>query len=198
VWLNQKELQMTDSRNASANSMTNDTNRTEDPKANPDPITGAPGFHPVGTGVGAAGGGLGGAAAGAAIGSAVPGIGTVVGGVVGAVVGATGGGLAGKGIANPSAEDAYWRQNYKSRPYVSPDAPYDEYAPAYRYGWESRSQNANRRYEDVENDLARGGDKARANSRLGWEKAKNATRDAWEHAGRSTTRVTSRDDRDAL
>src|SRR3954469_20482519 len=69
---------------------------------NPDPITGAPGSHPVGTGVGAAGGG----AAGAAIGSMAGPIGTAVGAVVGAVAG----GLAGKGAAeaiDPTAEDAY-------------------------------------------------------------------------------------------
>ena len=68
---------------------------------NPDPITGQPGAHPLGTGVGAAG---------------VGGVSTVVGGVVagpvgavvGAVVGSVAGGLAGKGTAeslNPSSED---------------------------------------------------------------------------------------------
>ena len=50
--------------------------------ANRDPITGAPGSHPVGTGMGAAAGG----AAGAAAGTIVAGpVGTVVGAVVGAV-----------------------------------------------------------------------------------------------------------------
>ena len=59
---------------------------------NPDLITGEPGSHPIGTGVGAAGG----AAAGAAIGTAVGGpVGTVVGGIIGAVTG----GLAGKDVA---------------------------------------------------------------------------------------------------
>jgi len=169
--------------------------RTNNPDANRDPITGAPGSHPVGTGVGALGGGAAGAAAGAAIGSVVPGAGTVVGGVIGAVVGATGGGLAGKGVAeqvNPTAEDAYWRENYKTRPYYSADTSYDDYAPAYRYGWESRSRYAGRRFDDVESDLGSGWDKAKAKSRLGWEKAKMATRDAWDRIENSTTR----DDRD--
>ena len=55
--------------------------RTNDPDANPDPITKAPGSHPIGTGVGAAVGGgavVGGAlAAGAAAGSVVGPVGTV-------------------------------------------------------------------------------------------------------------------------
>jgi hypothetical protein len=169
-----------------------DRDRTRNPDANPDPITGAPGSHPIGTGVGAAAGG----AAGAAVGSIVPGIGTVIGGVVGAIVGATGGGLVGKEVAesiNPSAEDAYWRENYKTRPYYSADTSYDDYAPAYRYGWESRSQFADRKYNDVESDLGGGWEKAKANSRLGWEKAKAATRDAWDRADRTASGTDRRD-----
>ena len=63
-------------------------------KSNPenlDPITGAPGAHALGTGLGAAGG----AAAGAAVGSTAGPLGTIAGGVVGAIAG----GLAGKEIA---------------------------------------------------------------------------------------------------
>jgi hypothetical protein len=70
-----------------------------------DPISGAPGAHPVGTGVGAMAGG---AAAGAAIGAIAGPVGAVVGVAVGAVVG----GLAGKGVAemaDPTAEEAYRR-----------------------------------------------------------------------------------------
>src|SRR5687767_10858541 len=91
--------------------------------ANRDPITGAPGSHPVGTGLGAAAGG---AAAGAAIGTVAGPVGTAVGMAAGAIVG----GLAGKGIAekiDPTVEDSYWRQNYASRPYVDKNNNYDVY-----------------------------------------------------------------------
>ena len=60
-------------------------------EANPDPLSGAAGSHPVGTSIGAAGG----AAAGASIGAVAGPIGAAVGTVVGAVAG----GLAGKGAA---------------------------------------------------------------------------------------------------
>src|SRR6476661_8335405 len=75
--------------------------KIEHPESNPDPITGAPGAHPVGVGLGAAAGGI---AAGAAAGTLAAGpIGTVVGAAIGAVVG----GLAGKGAAesmNPTQD----------------------------------------------------------------------------------------------
>src|SRR3954464_597504 len=80
---------------------------------NEDPITGAPGAHPVGVGVGTAAGG---AAAGMAAGMAAGPGGAVVGAVAGGVVG----GLVGKGVAeaiDPTAEDAYWSNNFRNRPY---------------------------------------------------------------------------------
>ena len=160
-----------------------DSKRTNDPAANPDPITKAPGSHPVGTGVGAAAGGaagVGGAiAAGAALGTAVGPVGTAVGAAIGAVAG----GLIGKGVAegvNPTVEHEYWRENYTSRPYATPGTAYDEYAPAYQYGWEARGRYADKNFEDVENTLGQDWDRARGESQLNWEKAKHATRDAWD------------------
>lgn len=159
--------------------------------ANRDPITDAPGAHPVGVGVGAASAG----AAGALIGSAAGPIGTAV----GAAVGALAGGLAGKGVAeavNPTAEDAYWRENYRTRPYYATDYSYDDdYAPAYRYGWESRYQNAGRSYEDVESDLERGWERFKGKSRLNWERARAATRDAWHRVERAIPGDADRDGR---
>jgi len=155
---------------------------------NRDPITGAKGAHPLGTGVGAAGG----AATGAALGSVVGPVGTVVGAIVGGVAG----GLAGKGVAeaiDPTIQDNYWRENYKSRPYVDATKSYDHYDDAYRYGWESRGAHADRKWDEVESDLGRNWDNAKGKSTMAWNDAKQATRDAW-HA--VETRVPGDADRD--
>src|SRR2546421_9590416 len=128
---------------------------------NRDPITDAPGAHPVGVGVGAFGAG----AAGALIGSVAGPAGIAVGAAVGAVAG----GLAGKGVAeavNPTAEDAYWREEYKRRPYVMAGVEYDEFRPAYQYGWESRTRYSGRSFEGGESDLGRGWDCAKGQSSL--------------------------------
>ena len=232
------------------------TTRTHD--ANRDPITGAPGAHPVGTGVGAAAG----AVTGAAIGGAVGG---PVGAVVGAAVGGVAGGLAGKGVAegvNPTEEDAYWRNNYSKRPYAAnrsyddlapayqygytsaahPRGPQvrrrrerpparlgagqgqvsarlerrqarhqgrlepgrrprrerqllagepflpayyknghtydDDYAPAYRYGYDSASTHAGRKFDETENDLQHGWEQTKGKSKLAWSDAKHAVKEA--------------------
>jgi hypothetical protein len=154
--------------------------RKGEPDANRDPLTGAPGAHPIGTGLGAAGG----AAAGATLGAAGGPVGAVVGGAIGAVAG----GLAGKGAAeavNPTVEDAYWRENYASRPYVTPGTDYDTYEPAYRYGWESRGHFIGSTFDDVESDLGREWEKVKGKSSLGWDRAREAARDAWHRVERA-------------
>src|ERR1700722_20568429 len=116
------------------NSMKNETIKVARP--NRDPITGEPGAHPIGTGVGAMAGG---AAVCAAVGSVAGPVGTGIGMAAGAVVG----GLAGKAVAesiDPTAEDLYWRTAYVDCSYVDESSPYETYQPAYRVGYEGYSR----------------------------------------------------------
>ena len=101
------------------------TVETKGKSRNADPITGTPGAHPVGTGLGAAAGG---AAAGAAIGTVAGPVGTIAGAAVGAIVG----GLAGKGIAekiNPTLEAKHWKENHATQPYARLGT-YEDFDPA--------------------------------------------------------------------
>lgn len=165
----------------------NPDNPSKTKDTNPDPITGEPGSHPVGTGVGAAGAG----AAGAAVGGAVGG---PVGAVVGAAVGAVAGGLAGKGVAeavDPTREDAYWREAHTKEPYYERDYSYDDYAPAYRAGYESYA--GGRDFNSAERDVQTRYGQLRGKSRLGWEKARAASRAAWDRVERAIPGDADRD-----
>jgi len=146
-----------------------------DKSRNPDPITGAPGSHPVGTGLGAAAGG---AAAGAAAGTVAGPVGTIAGAAVGAIVG----GLAGKGVAeavNPTVEDAYWRENHLRQPYAN-GRPYDDYGPAYKTGYQGYEQYGSKggTFEDREADLRK--EYESTGSKLPWNDARPASRAAWQ------------------
>jgi len=163
--------------------MANERKAAVERDLNRDPISGELGAHPVGTGVGAAVGG-------AAIGAAAGAVGGPIGAVVGAVAGAVGGGLAGKAVAeniDPTVEEAYWRDNYASRPYATKDATFETYAPAYRYGWESRSRYADRQFDDVEAELQSDWEKSKAKSGLKWDRARLAARDAWHRIPPTTS-----------
>lgn len=152
---------------------TNDMNR--------DPISGAPGAHPVGVGVG----GTGGAVAGAVVGSLLGPIGTLIGGSIGAIAGAA----IGKGAAermDPTGEAEYWQGEYTKRPYFNSDYTYDDYGPAYSYGDSVRAQYGDRQWDDsMEADVRQGWESAKAKSRLTWEHAKDAVRDAFDRSDRT-------------
>ncbi|HUR60223.1 MAG TPA: hypothetical protein VM029_21040 [Opitutaceae bacterium] len=148
----------------------------KDKSRNPDPITGAPGSHPVGTGIGAALGGA--AAAGAIAGSAVGPVGTVAGAAVGAVVG----GLMGKGVAekiDPTREDAYWRDNHARQGWAK-GRSYDEFSPAYRVGYEGYGEygKSGKTFDESEAELRRRYEASKP--KLSWDEARPASRAAWQ------------------
>jgi hypothetical protein len=153
-------------------------NDKREQNANRDPISGAPGSHPIGTGLGAAAGG---AAAGAAVGTVAGPVGTLVGAAVGVVAG----GLAGKGIAeaiDPTREDAYWRDNYSTRPYVDRGSSYDDYGPAYGLGVDAAGRYPGRQFDEIESEMSQQWSDRNGGSSLRWDRARDAARDAWNRA----------------
>ncbi|CAN5209256.1 hypothetical protein BH20VER2_BH20VER2_13350 [soil metagenome] len=148
---------------------------TNDPKKNPDPLTGAPGARQVATGVGAAGGGLTGAAVGAAVGGPV-------GAAVGAVIGGVAGGYAGKGVAeaiDPTVEDKYWREHHSEQEWADENSTYEQYEPAYRAGYEGLRKYPDREYEEVEPELQRDYEASEANQVVPWARARPALKASW-------------------
>jgi len=138
--------------------------------SNKDPITGTPGAHPIGAAVGAIAG--------------------PAGAVAGAIIGAAAGAVVGKSAAeviNPTVEAEFWRESHSVRPYADATLGYEEYAPAYRYGWESYASRTikGQTFENVEAELNRGWDKAKGTSRLLWDTAREATREAWNRVQRA-------------
>jgi hypothetical protein len=147
--------------------------------ANPDPLTGETGSHPIGTSVGTAGGGLTGAAIGAAIGGPV-------GAAVGAVVGGIAGAFSGRGVAeamNPTVEESYWREKHEEQPWADAESNFEHYAPAYRTGYEGVMKYAGKHYDEIELDLARDYEKNDANLAIPWDRARPAVKAAWDRLG---------------
>jgi len=149
----------------------------EDRDMNRDPITDEPGAHPIGTGIGATGGAVAGAAAGSIAGP----VGAAVGGVVGAVVGGLAGKAAGEAV-NPTAEEAYWRDNYSKEPYYEQGRGYDDYSPAYRLGLSGRQRYPEDQWTSVEPRLGSEWDDTRGNSTLNWDRARPASEAGWRRA----------------
>ena len=108
------------------------------------------------------------------------GVGAVAGGVIGhgrgAVIGAGVGALG--GYAAVSAGDPqydYWRDNHVGQPgYVDGYNYEDDYAPAYRLGYQGRERYAGRAWDQTEADLQRDWESVKGKSRLTWEQARAA------------------------
>ena len=77
-------------------------------------------------------------------------------------------------------EDAWWRENYGGRPYAT-GRNYEEFRPAYKYGYESGQHHLGRSWNDVQADLQTGWDRyeGRGGAESTWEKVKDAVSDAW-------------------
>ena len=95
-------------------------------------------------------------------------------------------------ISQTEQQASYWRDQYRNEPYVTKGQKYDEYAPAYRTGYEGRTQYAGQRFDDVENNLRRDYENNRGTSALGWDKAKQACRAAWDRADQFVSSQTDR------
>ena len=87
---------------------------------------------------------------------------------------------------NPSVHDIYWRQAFSREPYYRPDYTYDDYAPAYRTGYEAggRYLGHGKRFDDLESELRSNYERIKGKSRLAWEDAKQAARAAWDRVER--------------
>ncbi|MDQ3617437.1 MAG: hypothetical protein M3374_01705 [Pseudomonadota bacterium] len=146
--------------------------------------------HSVGAGTGA----VAGAVTGAAVGSVGGPIGSVVGAVVGGVVGAKAGDSIAEAV-NPTEYNDHFRNEYKNTPYYTAGREWNDYEPAYKYGYDTYGENRGQKFEDVEGNLERNWDRTRSDSRLEWNEARQAVRDGWHHIERKMPGDADRDGR---
>lgn len=142
---------------------------------NPDPITDAPGSHPIETGVGAA---VGGAATGASLGAVLgpPGV------VLGAVAGAIAGGYAGKGVGeliDPTTEDNWIREWLAGRD-RSTNVGDEQATKAYRFGIREEAKHPRETFDEAEPVLRARWEAQRAADEPVWEDVRGSARSGFE------------------
>jgi len=146
--------------------------------------------HDVGKGTGA----VAGAVTGGAIGSAAGPVGTVAGAVVGGIAGYAAGGAIAETV-NPEEYENHFRESYSAAPYYSDRYKWDDYQPAYQYGYNRYGEYKGQRFEDVEPQLQRDWDSSRGQSKMAWNDAKGAVRDGWHYIERAVPGDADRDGR---
>jgi len=146
--------------------------------------------HSVGAGTGA----VTGAIAGAAVGSAGGPVGSVVGAVVGGVIGAKAGDSIAEAV-NPTEYTTHFQREYKNVPTYTAGREWNDYEPAYKYGYDTYGEYRGKAFDTVEGDLQRKWGETRYAARLPWDEAKHAVRDGWHYIERAMPGDADRDGR---
>ena len=146
--------------------------------------------HSVGAGTGA----VAGAIAGAAVGSAGGPVGSAVGAVVGGVMGAKAGDSIAEAV-NPTEYTTHFRGEYKKLPAYVAGREWNDYEPAYKYGYDTYAEYRGKACDTVESDLQRKWDATRHASRLPWDEARHAVREGWHYIERAMPGDADRDGR---
>jgi hypothetical protein len=74
----------------------------------------------------------------------------------------------------------WWMANYANRPYVSADRRFEDYEPAYQFGYESARKYRGRNWSDIEPHLSTDWQTYEHRGRHTWEHMKDAAHDAWD------------------
>ncbi|HZH42491.1 MAG TPA: hypothetical protein VEY50_00155 [Lysobacter sp.] len=146
--------------------------------------------HSIGAGTGA----VTGAVAGAAIGSAAGPAGSLVGAIAGGIVGAKAGDSIAEAI-NPTDYEGHFEKNFRNASYYRSDYDWNDYAPAYRYGYSTFGRYRGRDFDEIDDELGSEWERNRGGSRLAWSDARHAVRDGWHHIERALPGDFDRDGR---
>lgn len=77
-------------------------------------------------------------------------------------------------------EEAYWREQHAKQPYADKNRSYDDYAAAYRIGFEGAGKYSGRSYDEVEQSLATDYQRAQPGSAVPWDTVRPAAKAAWD------------------
>jgi hypothetical protein len=81
-------------------------------------------------------------------------------------------------------DQAWWRENFSDRPYVSADRRFEDYEPGYRFAYQSQSRYHGKKWDDVEPHLAQDWRHYEGRGESTWEHVKDSVRDAWDRITR--------------
>ncbi len=78
--------------------------------------------------------------------------------------------------------EAWWRENFRERPYVTADCEYGRYRGAYRHGFECANDTRGSTWGDAERKLRTSWPTSphRGADGPAWDEVKDAVRDGWE------------------
>ena len=78
-------------------------------------------------------------------------------------------------------DQAWWRENFRNRPYVTADRRFEDYEPGYRFAYQSQSRYRGKNFNEVEPSLRSDWNNYEGRGTSTWDHVKESVRDAWDH-----------------
>jgi hypothetical protein len=98
-----------------------------------------------------------------------------------------------RNMKDATEEEAYWREHHAKQPYAEQGRGFEDYAPAYRAGYEAAVKYPGKKFEEIEDEVALNYERARPGEALPWDHARPAVKAAWDRlAGVLTPRDVDR------
>jgi hypothetical protein len=82
-----------------------------------------------------------------------------------------------------SKESEYWREQHAKQAYADRSKTFDNYAHAYRTGYEGAAKHTGKSFEEMETDVALEYEKGRPDDALPWDHVRPAVKAAWDRIG---------------
>jgi hypothetical protein len=83
------------------------------------------------------------------------------------------------GAVDPEKEAAYWREQHPKQPYAK-NGSYEQFEHAYKTGYNSFFKYHGKTFDEVEDDIALGYQKAKPGSALPWDTVRPAVNAVWD------------------
>lgn len=83
-------------------------------------------------------------------------------------------------MADFKEEEAYWREHHAGQSYADQNRSFEDYAAAYRMGYDAAVKHRGKNFEDIEDDVALDYAKAHPGDALPWDHARPAVKAAWD------------------
>jgi hypothetical protein len=103
--------------------------------------------------------------------------------------------ITGKGMLDSADYNRHFADSFKDSSFFRPGSEWQDYEPAYQYGYQSFDRHRGRRFEEVEPELAQAWNTTRRGSKLGWAEAREAVREGWHYLERDRPGDADRDGR---
>jgi hypothetical protein len=79
--------------------------------------------------------------------------------------------------------EAHWREHHPKQPYADEKHTFEHWESAYRTGHEAVSKYPGKKFEEIEDEVARGYGKAHPGAALPWDTVRPAVKAEWDRLG---------------